>query len=111
MKIERQEIGTVELVSPQGVLSEDDAEEFSALLAERVSGANPRLLVSLHDVPYMDSQALDGLVSAADEMIDRGSRLKLVAVSTTCREILELTGLAERFQFFEDAQDAARSFL
>jgi anti-anti-sigma factor len=111
MKLERHEIGTVEVLSPQGVLSDDDAEEFAALLEERLASPNPRVAVSLKDVAYLDSQALDGLIAAADTMIDRGSRLKLVAVSPTCREILELTGLAGRFQFFEEPNDAVRSFL
>ncbi|MFQ5489718.1 MAG: STAS domain-containing protein [Phycisphaerae bacterium] len=111
MKLDRSKIGTVEVLSPQGVLADEDGCEFSALLKERLSGANPRLVVSLQEVPYMDSAALDGLVEAADEMVGRGARLKLVAVSPTCREILELTGLAGRFQFFEDPNDAVRSFL
>jgi len=111
MKLDRQEIGTVEILSPQGVLGDDDAEEFAALLQRRLSSPNPRVVVSLRDIPYMDSLALDGLVAAADTMIDRGGRLKLVAVSPTCREILELTGLSGRFQFFEDPNDAVRSFL
>ncbi len=111
MKLERQEIGTVEVLSPQGVLADDDAEEFSNLLNQRLDGPNPRVAVSLREVAYMDSVALDGLVAAADSLIHRGSRLKLVAVSATCREILELTGLSGRFQFFEDPNDAARSFL
>jgi len=111
MKIERQQIGTVEVLAPQGVLAEDEAEEFSSLLQQHLTGANPRVVVSLHEVPYMDSIALNGLVTAADEMIDRGSRLKLVAVSSTCQEILELTGLSPRFEFFEAPHDAVRSFL
>ena len=111
MKLDRQEIGTVEILAPQGVLADDDAEQFSNVLRQRLSSPNPRVAVSLKDVAYMDSVALDGLVAAADTMIDRGSRLKLVAVSPTCREILELTGLAGRFQFFEEPNDAVRSFL
>ncbi len=111
MKLERHAIGTVELLSPVGVLADDDAEEFSSVLRRRLDGPNPRVAVSLAEVPYMDSTALDGLVSAADTLMERGSRLKLVAVSATCREILELTGLSGRFQFFEEANAAARSFL
>ena len=111
IKLERQEIGTVEILSPQGVLADDDAGTFAEALAERLAAPNPRVAVSLKDVPYMDSVALDALVVAANEMIDRGSHLKLVAVSPTCREILQLAGLCQRFQFFEGAQDAARSFL
>jgi len=111
MKVERQEIGTVEILSPQGVLTEDDAEEFSTMLQRRLAGANPRVAVSLSDVPYMDSTALNALLEAAEELADRGTRLKLVSVNPTCRETLELTGLSPRFQFFENPQDAVRSFL
>jgi anti-anti-sigma factor len=111
MKLEKHEIGTVEILSPQGVLSDDDAVEFSDLLLKRLSSPTPRVAVSLKDVAYLDSVALEGLVAAADAMIDRGGRLKLVAVSATCREIFELTGLSDRFQFFEEPNDAVRSFL
>jgi hypothetical protein len=38
-------------------------------------------------------------------------QLKLVNVQSNCREVLELTGLADRFQFFDDVQDAVKSFL
>jgi len=111
MKVERQQVGTVEILSPQGVLADDDGEKFCEQLHERLAGANPRVAVSLQAVPYMDSAALSGLVAAAHEMTERGQRLKLVAVNPTCREILELTGLAPRFQYFEDPQDAVKSFL
>jgi anti-anti-sigma factor len=111
MKIERQEIGTVEILSPQDVLAEAEVEEFRAILERRLAGANPRVAISLQAVPYMDSAALNVLVTAAEELAGRGTRLKLVSVSPTCREILELTGLAERFQFFDNPQDAVRSFL
>lgn len=111
MKLERQDIGTVEILSPQGVLADDDAVQFADVLTERMARPNPRVAVSLREVPYMDSVALDALVATADELMDRGGRLKLVAVSPTCREILELTGLSGRFQFFEDPNDAVRSFL
>jgi len=111
MKMECQQIGTVEVLIPQGPLADNEAEHFSATLQERLAEANPRMAVSLQNVPYMDSVALNGLVAAADDMIDRGMRLKLVSVNPTCREILELTGLTPRFQFFQKAQDAVKSFL
>ena len=39
------------------------------------------------------------------------ARLKLVGVPPTCREIFEITGLSNHFQFFESVEDAVRSFL
>jgi anti-anti-sigma factor len=111
VKVDRQRIGTVNVLAPQGPLTDDDADQFSALLLEELSAANPRVVVSLEGVPYVDSSALSGLVACADDLIARGSRLKLTSVPATCREIFELTGLTRRFQFFEDEDTAVRSFL
>ena len=111
MKVEHQRVGTVDVLMPIGTLVDEDAESFSKLLFERLRSANPRVVVSMQEVPYLDSAALEGLLSAADELLERAANLKLVRVTPTCREILELTDLAGRFRFFEDVQDAVRSYL
>jgi anti-anti-sigma factor len=111
MKIDHQQVGTVDVLAPSGALVDEDAEKFTELLLGRLTSANPRVVVAMQDVPYMDSVALEGLLAAADELADRGATLKLVKVTQTCREIFELTDLAARFRFFEDVQDAVRSYL
>ncbi len=111
MKLDHQAIGTVHVLSPTGALVDDDAEAFCEELAQLIDCPTPRIVVSLADVPYMDSAALEGLLSAADELASRAAGLKLAKVSPTCREILELTGLSRRFRFFEDVRDAAKSFM
>ena len=111
MKIERQQVGSVEVCVPIGPLVDEDAEEFSRTLLERLASSNPRVVVALKEVPYLDSTALEGLADAADELSNRALLLKLVNTPATCREILELTGLSERFQFFDDVRDAVKSFL
>ena len=62
-------------------------------------------------VAFNFSQALEGLLNASDALHGQSDRLKLVLVAPTCREILEITGLASSFQFFENIEDAVRSFL
>jgi anti-anti-sigma factor len=111
MKVERQQVGTVDVFTPVGALVYEDAEEFCKLLLERLCSPNPRVVLSLQEVPYMDSTALEGLLDATDDLAERAMSLKLVNVTATCREILELTGLAGRFRFFTDVQDAVKSFL
>lgn len=111
MKIEQQQVGTVDVFAPVGPLVEKDGEDFSSLLLQRVRSSNARVVVAMHGVPYMDSVAVEGLLDATDGLSDRATSLKIVEMTSTCREILELTGVAERFQFFEDVQDAVRSFL
>ena len=111
MKVEKQQVGTVDVFAPTAALVDQDAEQFSKLLLERVRSSNPRLVVSMQEVPYMDSAALEGLLDATEELADRATSLKLTNVPQVCREILELTGLSGRLSFFENVQDAVKSFL
>ena len=111
MKVEEQQIGTVDVLTPVGALVDQDAESFTDLLLKRVKVPNPRVVVSLHEVPYMDSAAVEGLLDVTDELAQRATNLKLVRVPSTSREILELTEVAGKFNFFESVQDAVRSFL
>lgn len=111
MKIGRQKVGTVEVLSPVGPLIDDDAKQFSKTLLERVKVPNPRLVVVLKEVPVLDSAALEALLDAADHLAPLATTLKLAELSPTCREVLELTGLAGRFRLFNETQDAVRSFI
>ncbi|MCK4659274.1 MAG: STAS domain-containing protein [Phycisphaerae bacterium] len=111
MKIDHQTFGTVEVCTPVGALVDEDAERFVAHLLERSERADLRFVLGMEEVPYMDSVALEGFLSVADTLQSRGVRLKLIGVTSTCREIFEITGLSNRFQFFESVEDAVRSFL
>lgn len=111
MKIEQQKVGTVDVLTPVGALVDDDAGEFCRLLIKRVASTNPRIVVSMQEVPYMDSSALEGLLDATERLGDHAAVLKLAQVTGTCREIFELTGLSGRFRLFNDVQDAVRSYL
>ncbi|MFQ5413959.1 MAG: STAS domain-containing protein [Phycisphaerae bacterium] len=111
MKMDGQQVGTVEILTPIGAMVDEAAQDFAQALLARLKSANPRVVLAMHEVPYLDSVALEGLVDAADALSARAARLKLVHVNATCREVMELTGVSERFIFFEDVQDAVRSFL
>lgn len=111
MKVERQKVGTVEVLTPVGALVDEDAAQFSRLLLSRLQSPNPRVVVSLQEVPYMDSTALNGLLSAAEGLAECATVLKLSSLTPTVREVLELTGTSGRFRLFKDVQDAIKSYL
>lgn len=111
MKVERQQVGTVDVLAPIGALVDPEAVDFLELLQKQVGSMNPRVVISMHEVPYIDSAGIEGLLDASDELHDRATTLKLAAVPSTCREIFELTGTAPRFSFFSSVSDAVRSFL
>lgn len=111
MKVEQQQVGTVDVIAPVGALVDQEAESFSKLLLERVKLPSPRLVILMEGVSYLDSVAVEGLLAATEQLADRATSLKLAGVPPLCREILELTGVSGRFSFFKDVQDAVRSFL
>ena len=111
MRVEQQQIGTVDVLTPSAAMVDQDGEVFIEILLKRLTSANPRVVVSMQEVGFMDSAALEGLVAATDQLKQTATSLKLAAVTPTCREIFDLTGLAGRFRFFTDVQGAVRSFM
>lgn len=111
MKVDVQRIGSVDVVAPKGAMVAQDAEAVFGKVREFTRSTSPRIVLSLRDVPYMDSAALERLLDACDELGAQAPNLRLAALPATCREILELTGLSGRFRFFEDVQSAVKSFL
>jgi anti-anti-sigma factor len=111
MKIDHQTLGTVDVWTPIGALVDDDAERTGADLLARAEGSNPRFVVKMTEVPYMDSAALEVLLTVSEALQSRGIRLKLVAVPPVCRETFEIAGLSHHFHCFETVEDAVRSFL
>ncbi len=100
----------MEIVAPQEPIVETGAEELSEILQACIQGVNPRVVLAMKEVGYLDSLALEGLVDAADQLAARSLQLKMAAVTPTCREIFELTGLSGRFQLFDNIEDAIRSY-
>lgn len=110
MQIKEQTQGAVTVLEPDGALTQDDAEQFKARLTEVLSASAGRLVVDLSSVPFVDSRGLEVLVEANDVLAAGGRSLKLCAVNETLREVLGLTGLATRFDHFDDTNSALRSF-
>jgi anti-anti-sigma factor len=110
MKIERKTVGSVEVLAPLEPLVDAGAEALAKMLQSMTDGVNPRFVISMNDVGYLDSAALECLVDTSERLSERSLQLKLASVNPTCREILELTGLSGRFQIFDGIEAAVRSF-
>ena len=51
------------------------------------------------------------LVESAGDLSESGRTLKLCGVGETVREVLDMTGLDSLFEFYEDVNAGARSFM
>jgi anti-sigma B factor antagonist len=111
MEIQEQRQGAVTVLKPCGPLIMGDATEFGQRLGEVVTRSLGRLVVDASGVAYVDSTGLETLVAATEEMAAGGRALRLCGANETVREVLDLTGLSDRFEHYEDLTTAVRSFL
>ncbi len=110
MQIKEQTQGAVMVLGPEGALTQDDAEQFKGRLTEALAESSGRVVVDLSAVPFVDSRGLEVLVEANEVLIDGGRSLKLCGINETIREVMDLTGLALRFDHYDDTNSALRSF-
>lgn len=110
MQIKEQTQGAVMVLEPDGALIQDDADQFKGRLTEALAESSGRVVVDLSSVPFIDSRGLEVLVEVNDALSDSGRALKLCGINETIREVLDLTGLAIRFDHYDDTNSALRSF-
>ena len=109
--ITEQRQGAVVVLRPEAPLILEDAIAFGARAAEVAGPAMGRVVIDLSNAPYIDSTGLEALLDLSDRLESRGQTLRLAGLSATIREVLELTGLQSRFEYFADTNTAVRSFL
>jgi anti-anti-sigma factor len=71
----------------------------------------PRIVLSLREVPYFDSQGIEVLLDLGDQLYETGGRLRLAEMDDCCTEILNLTGHLEDFEIHDTIDSAVRSLL
>jgi anti-sigma B factor antagonist len=68
-----------------------------------------RVVVNLSQVRYIDSSGVASLVEGLRAARDLGSRFILVGLSTSAREVLQLSRLLKVFEVYENEQEALAS--
>jgi anti-anti-sigma factor len=111
MEITEQRHGAVTVLKPSGPLVQNDAVMFRQRLSDVMGKSMGRFVVDAASIAYVDSQGLEVLVQAGDELLSSGRALRMCGTTETLREAIDLTGHAERFEHFQDVNAAVRSFL
>ena len=111
MKVMQEMLGTVDVITPGGPLTDEDGQEFVEVLQQHLEATSPHVVVNMGEVPYMDSYTLEVLLNVVRELGGRSLPLKLADLTLTCREILDLTEMSGEFEIFDDVESAVRSFL
>lgn len=111
MEIQESRQGAVTVVKPMGPICLADAAQFKAAVDDVRLRSLGRLVIDAAAVAYTDSQGLEALVDLSEAMSQAGQSLRLCGANATLREAMELTGISDQFEHFEDTNTAVRSFL
>ncbi len=111
MQIHEQQQGAVAVLRPDGQINSAEAPTLRARFQDAARQNMGRVVLDLAGVPFVDSAGLEALSDAGQLQGESGRVLCLVGANATLREVFELTGLADQFEYFEDVQAAVRSFM
>ncbi len=84
-------------------------EMRKALLLEVREKRTPRVICNLSQVKYIDSSGIASFVEGLKASRDLGSRLILFGLTTTAREVLQLSRLLNVFEIYESENEALQS--
>jgi anti-sigma B factor antagonist len=88
--------------------------EGTAILKETVrtlmQKSQPKILLNLGDVSYIDSSGIGELVSSFTTAGKLGGKLKLLNLTKKVHDLLSITKLLTVFEVFEDEARAIKSF-
>jgi anti-sigma B factor antagonist len=111
MEIQEQSQGAVSVIKPVGPLVEADAAQFKARAMDLIARNLGRVVVDAAGLQFVDSPGLETLVDLTEELAQSGRALKLCSANATLLKVLELTGWADAFEYFDDVNSGVRSFL
>lgn len=107
---EKSKHGAVDIVSGTEPLTTANSEGLRRMLDECLNDGQPRLVFDAAQVPLIDSAGLEVLLDVRDAARNRGGQFHLASLNSLCADILQATGLADRFELHDDAVAAAGSF-
>ena len=96
----------VTVLSPTGDVDMNASPDLRASLRPLVNEDNPRLVIDLSAVPYMDSSGVATLVEAMKLVRNHNGALALCGMNDRVRGIFEIARLDQYFNIHDSVEDA-----
>lgn len=88
----------------------DEASAFRAAVEKIAAQSDPRLLLNMLEVDYIDSTGLGAMVMCSMRLKNAKGVAKLVNVNRRNIELIVMTKIDSMFEVFDDETDAINSF-
>jgi anti-sigma B factor antagonist len=103
-------VGAVDVVSGSLPLDAKNVQQAQHVCSKCMGKGQPQIVIDLEGVSLIDSAGLEFLLDTFDECTRRGGAVLLASPNPLCCDILNATGLSEKFLFFDDVDSAVGSF-
>lgn len=110
MDIDVTESSGVSVVAPRGDIDMATVDEVKRALAGLIARGQPRLLIDLSGVGYIDSSGMGALVATMKQARAAGGDLKLCGLQDEVRSIFEVTRLIRAMSIHPTRQEALASW-
>ena len=107
MQISRRQLDKTTILDVSGDIDLANSPAIrKALLKEIRDDRTPRVVMNLSNVRYIDSSGVASLVEGLKAARDVGSRFILFGLSTSAREVLQLSRLLKIFEVYDNEEQA-----
>jgi len=103
MKVEVMNIGDVKVLSVDGRIDANTAQDLQGAVLDTAQGS-PKLLLDLSKVDYMSSAGLRVMLLLHREIQNNDGRVILVGLQDRIRDAMEITGFLKHFAVVPDVQ-------
>jgi anti-anti-sigma factor len=108
MEIKSERYGQALILRCKGELTADSLEVFIKEVQRLVTAGAVDVVLSLEEVPFIDSAGLEYLLDLQDDLMDSGGQISLTNVDENVAKVLEITRLGAGFEVLPDVLDAVK---
>ena len=111
MKIETQKYNDIAVVELQGEFTGEFTKLLQNTIDSVITKATTGIVLDMTRIGFIDSQALEQLLSLRDYCRQDNYQLKLAGLDENCQKIMEITGLESLFDTYDELSEAVKSFV
>jgi anti-anti-sigma factor len=102
--------GAVDVLSLDAALQEENCDSLRTAAEECFRRGQPRIVIDLGSVAFIDSAGLETLLDLNDRCLSRGGACKLSGPNALCSDILQITGVGDELEVVDSIIKGAGSF-
>jgi anti-anti-sigma factor len=110
MDIQKEQVGDVHVVTPEGRLDGIYSSAFANQVGELITGSNPKILIDFTNIDFVTSAGIRAVLLLMKKAKASGGAFALCGVNDQVREVLDISGLADMFSVHPGRTEGIAAF-